>query len=105
MTDGELIATYMLEAGMVGFFGSLIGTIVACAINVPMVKYGIDYSAALEAMGGDMGYRVNGLFRSAWNVPVIVGTGVAAMVISAVTAYFPTKRALKMPITDSLRFE
>jgi ABC-type lipoprotein release transport system permease subunit len=105
MTDGELIWTYMLEAGMVGFFGAVCGVILGCLVNIPMVKYGIDYSEALDAMGGNVGYRVNGAFRSAWNVPVIIGTGIIAMILSSVMAFFPTKRALKMPITESLRFE
>ncbi|GHT79160.1 hypothetical protein FACS1894130_07150 [Spirochaetia bacterium] len=105
MTDGQLVFTYMLEAGMVGFFGSVLGVIIGCLINIPMVKYGIDYSQMMEAMGGNMGYRVNGIFRSAWNVPVIIGTGIIAVLLSSVTAFFPTRRALEMPITESLRFE
>jgi ABC-type antimicrobial peptide transport system permease subunit len=40
-----------------------------------------------------------------WSVPVIVGSGVAATALSALMAFFPTRRALKISITDSLRFE
>jgi ABC-type lipoprotein release transport system permease subunit len=105
MTDGQLVFIYMLEAGMAGFFGALCGVIIGCLVNIPMVKYGIDYSQALEAMGGNMGYRVNGAFRSTWNVPVIIGTGILAVLLSSATAFFPTRRALEMPITESLRFE
>jgi ABC-type lipoprotein release transport system permease subunit len=90
---------------MVGFFGAIFGVIIGCLINIPMVKYGIDYSEQMNAMGGNMGYRINGVFRSAWNVPVIIGTGIIAVLLSSVTAFFPTHRALKMPITESLRFE
>ncbi|MDR1785822.1 MAG: FtsX-like permease family protein [Spirochaetaceae bacterium] len=105
MTDGELLFTYMIEAGMVGLFGAAIGVVLGCLINIPMVNTGIDLSAMTEAMGGDIGYRVNGFFRSAWNIPVIAGSGVLATVISAVMAFFPTRKALSMAITDSMRFE
>jgi ABC-type lipoprotein release transport system permease subunit len=105
MTDGDLIAAYMLEAGMAGFFGAAAGVVIGCLCTIPMVRHGIDFSAMTEAMGGDMGYRVTGLFRSAWNLPVIIGSGLVATLISAGTAYFPIRRALKMAITDSLRFE
>jgi ABC-type lipoprotein release transport system permease subunit len=105
MTDGQLILIYMIEAGMVGLFGALFGVIIGCLINIPMVKYGIDYSQAMNAMGGNMGYRVNGNFRSAWNIPVIIGSGLLAVLLSSVTAFFPTRHALEMPITESLRFE
>jgi ABC-type lipoprotein release transport system permease subunit len=105
MTSGQLIAVYMMEAGMVGFFGSLIGIALGCLINIPMVNYGIDFTAMTEATGGDIGYRVTGIFRSAWNIPVIIGAGIAATILASCMAFFPTRRALKMPITESLRFE
>jgi ABC-type antimicrobial peptide transport system permease subunit len=105
MSDGQLIGVYMMEAGMVGFFGSLIGIVLGCLVNIPMVKYGIDFSAMTEAAGGDIGYRITGIFRSAWNIPVIIGSGIAATILASCMAFFPTRRALKMPITESLRFE
>jgi ABC-type lipoprotein release transport system permease subunit len=105
MTGGQLIFTLMLEAGMVGLIGSAIGVVAGCLLNIPMVETGVDFSGLIEGMGGDIGYRVNGVFRSAWNVPVIIVSGVAAALISAVMAFFPTRRVLKMPVTESLRFE
>ncbi|MDR1970351.1 MAG: FtsX-like permease family protein [Treponema sp.] len=105
MTDGELVMTYMIEAGMVGFFGSLLGIIAGCLINIPMVKYGLDFSTMTEAMGGDIGYRVTGVFRSAWNVPAIIGSGIISTILASCMACFPTRKALAMPVTESLRFE
>jgi ABC-type antimicrobial peptide transport system permease subunit len=70
-----------------------------------LVEKGVDFTAMTESMGGDIGYRVNGAFRSAWNVPVIIGAGIAATIISSCMAFFPTRRVLKMPVTESLRFE
>ncbi len=105
MTDGQLIMAYMLEAGFVGLIGSAAGVVIGCLINIPMVRYGIDFSGMAEASGGDFGYRIMSYFRSAWNIPVIIGTGITATLLSAAMAFFPTRRALRMPITDSLRFE
>jgi putative ABC transport system permease protein len=106
MTDQQMILVYMLEAGFLGFIGSVLGVIVGCAINYPMVKYGIDFSAFVDVMGGEgIGFRVTSLFRSMWNVPVIIGSGIVATAISSFMAFFPVRRALKMPITESLRFE
>jgi ABC-type lipoprotein release transport system permease subunit len=105
MTNGQLILAYMMEAGMVGFFGSFAGIVLGCLVNIPMVKYGLDFTGMTESMGGDIGYRVTGVFRSAWNMPVIAGSGIAATILAACMAYFPTRRALKMPVTESLRFD
>jgi putative ABC transport system permease protein len=106
MTDRQMILVYMIEAGFLGFIGSVLGIILGCIINYPMVKYGIDFSAIADIMGGEgIGFRTTSSFRSMWNVPVIIGSGVIATIISSCMAFFPTRRALKMPITDSLRFE
>jgi ABC-type lipoprotein release transport system permease subunit len=105
MTDGDLTLTYMLEAGMAGFFGALAGVAIGCLVTIPMVKYGFDYSEMVNAVNGNMGYRTTGVFRSTWNVPVIIASGIIAMLVSAGAAFFPIRRALKMGITDSLRFE
>jgi ABC-type lipoprotein release transport system permease subunit len=105
MTDGQLIFVFMLEAGMIGLMGSALGILLGCLVNIPMVKYGIDFTTMTELMAGNIGYRVNGVFRSAWNPPVIIGTGVIATVTAACMAFLPARRALRMPVTDSLRFE
>ncbi len=105
MTDGQMILTYMLEAGFIGFIGSILGIILACVINYPMVKYGIDFSAMADTLSGGIGFRTTGNFRSVWDIPVIIGSGVMATLLSAVMAFFPTRKAVKMPITNSLRFE
>ena len=105
MTDEQLLLSYALEAGMIGALGSAAGMILGCLINIPMVAYGIDYSAMAAEMSGDYGYRVTAFFRSAWNPLTIALSGVVATVLSAATAIPPTLRALRMPVTESLRFE
>lgn len=105
MADGQVLLAYVLEAGLIGALGSLIGILAGCLINIPMVARGIDYSAVAREMNGDYGYRIVAVFRSAWNPPVIVGTGIAATLLSALAAVPPTLRALRMAVTESLRFE
>lgn len=105
MTDGQLVLSYTTEAAIVGFIGSTAGLFIGILINIPMVRYGIDFSAMTEVMNGNIGYRVASYFRSAWNIPSMIGTFVLATVTSALMAVMPTVHALKMPVTDSLRFE
>jgi putative ABC transport system permease protein len=105
MTDTEVLLAYAIEAGCIGAIGSLVGTAIGCLVNMPMVAYGIDYSEMAKEAGGDIGYRIAALFRSAWNPPVIALTGVVATLVSAAAAIPPCLRALKMPVTESLRFE
>ncbi len=105
MTDGQLLLSYAFEAGLVGLIGSLIGIALGCLLNIPMVNTGIDFSAMSKEMGGDFGYRIASVFRSAWNLGTIIGTGVVATLVSALMALPPTLRALRLPVTETLRFE
>jgi len=105
MTDSQLLLAYVVEASLVGLIGSAVGVLVGCAINVPMVKYGIDYSSMTKALNGDIGYRVATSFRSAWNAASIVATFIGATVLSGLMAVAPAARALRLPVTESLRFE
>jgi ABC-type lipoprotein release transport system permease subunit len=59
----------------------------------------------MEQMGGNMGYRVAGNFRGTWKLDTIIGSGVAATLLSSLMALLPARRAAKMEITESLRFE
>jgi len=105
MTDGQMIMTYMLEAGFLGLIGSVLGIIFGCIINYPMVKTGVDFSAMADTLSGGIGFRTTAIFRSSWNIPVIIGSGIVATLLSSFVAFFPIHRALKKPITESLRFE
>jgi hypothetical protein len=105
MTDRDMVTVYMLEAGFLGLMGSILGIIVGCIINYPIVKYGIDFTAMGDLMPDGIGFRTTAVFRSSWNAGVIIGSGIIATLLASVVAILPTRRAVKMPITDSLRFE
>ena len=105
MTDNQMIMAYMLEAGFLGLMGSILGIIFGCIINYPVVKYGFDFSSFGDVLSNGIGFRTTAIFRSVWNVPVIIGSGIVATLLSSFMAFFPTRRAVKMPITNSLRFE
>ena len=105
MNDNQMIVTYMLEAGFLGFIGSVLGIILGCCINYPVVKYGFDFSSMMDTMSQGIGFRVTSNFKSMWDIPVIIVSGIAATLLASFMAIIPTRRALKMPITESLRFE
>ena len=105
MTDKQMFITYMLEAGFLGFIGSVLGIILGCIVNYPMVKTGIDFSSFGEMMSDGVGFRTTAIFRSMWNIPLIIGSGIVATLLSSCMAFFPTIKAVRMPITNSLRFD
>ncbi|MDA3900634.1 MAG: FtsX-like permease family protein [Spirochaetes bacterium] len=105
MTEAQLMLNYILEAALIGLIGSSVGIIIGCLINIPMVNIGVDYSAVTDALDGDIGYRIASRFKSVWNISTIVASFFIATFLSGCMAILPTLRALRMPVTETLRFE
>jgi ABC-type lipoprotein release transport system permease subunit len=103
MKDGAIRAAFLFEAGGIGVIGTLAGTIIGLVLNWYMVNYGIDFSDLMGRM--DIGYRVIGVFRSAWHPQAFVGGFVFGVIAAMVFSFIPSSRALKMQITECLRYE
>ena len=104
MKDGSIVKLFMIEAGMIGLIGSVIGIILGILVNIPMVVYGLDYTGMMEQQG-DIGFRITGIIRSAWNYSSMVFAAISMPIITAITAWFPARRGVKKSIADTLRFE
>ncbi len=103
MTDKQVRRAFLLEAGGIGLIGSAAGIILGAGITVYMVYRGIDISFMLETM--DIGYRISGMTYGAWHPAAFVGAFLSGIVLSIITAYIPTHRALKWEITSCLRHQ
>jgi ABC-type lipoprotein release transport system permease subunit len=105
MTDSMILKAFVYEAGFIGLIGSLSGIFIGIIINIYMVNFGLDLSSYMKGFGSDYGFRVVGEFKAAWNWETIIFSGIIGTLLSALTAILPVKKALKMPVTDALRFE
>ncbi len=106
MTDGALVKLFSIETGLIGLIGATIGLVLFLPLNSWMVSHGIDYSPWMEEAGMEnLGYRVAGIYKSAWNFTSMGLSVVVATLLSSVTALVPTLRAVRMTITDALRSE
>ncbi len=103
MKDGAIRVAFLFEAGGIGLIGTLAGIVIGLLLNWYMVNYGIDFSGLVGQM--DIGYRVTGVFRSAWHPQAFVGGFFIGIVATMVFSLIPSSRALKMQITDCLRYE
>lgn len=101
MKDSQIRMAFLLEAGGIGFIGSAVGVVFGFILTFWIVRWGIDFSWMLRDM--DVGYRISGLMHGAWNPGTMVKAFFIGIIMAAVIAFFPTRRALKMPITDCLR--
>jgi ABC-type lipoprotein release transport system permease subunit len=106
MTDNSVMRLIFVETGLIGFIGALIGLILFLPINYWMVNSGIDMSAMLEDTGiTNLGYRVASVFKSSWNFTTMALSLIVTPVIASLTAFFPSRRAVRMSVSNALRMD
>ncbi|MDD4763232.1 MAG: FtsX-like permease family protein [Sphaerochaetaceae bacterium] len=101
MSDSQIRLTFILEAGGIGLIGSIIGVLLGVLANIPMVVYGFNFSFMLRDM--DIGYRIQSIMHGSWNPISILVAFLSGFILSMVSAWIPTRRALKMDIPKCLQ--
>jgi ABC-type lipoprotein release transport system permease subunit len=103
MDDAAIRAAMVLEAGAIGLLGSLAGVAAGAAATWWLVTWGIDMSGLYGDM--NIGYRVTGIFRGAWNPGTMVAAVIFGIAASMAIALLPARRALKLDVAQCLRYE
>ena len=103
MDDAAIRAAMVLEAGAIGLLGSLAGVAAGAVATWWLVTWGIDMSGLYGDM--NIGYRVTGIFRGAWNPGTMVAAVFFGVAASMAIALLPARRALKLDIVQCLRHE
>ena len=101
MTDREIRISFVFEAAGIGFIGSALGVVLGVLGDLFMIHVGVDFGFFTESIG-NIGYRIASVSYGAWNPGTIVTAFVVGIVLSAVIAWVPARRAMKMSITDCL---
>lgn len=102
MRRGQIVRLFVLEGAMIGVLGSITGCLLGILLNIPFVKYGINWGIMMRDIG-DIGYRITGVSRGVWNINMIVIAFIAGIVISALTSIYPAWVASRMEPTEALR--
>jgi len=106
MKDSEIILILVIEAGIIGLIGAVLGVTGGIIADFYMVNWGIDFTSMFKAMEvDDIGYRVSGVLKSAWNVDSIIKAFILGIILSVLSALMPAFNSVKLKITDALRFE
>jgi putative ABC transport system permease protein len=102
MRRRQIIRLFVLEGAMIGMMGSIAGCLLGVLLNIPFVKYGINWGFMMRDVG-DFGYRITGVSRGVWNPTMIIGAFIFGIVISALTSIYPARVASRMEPTEALR--
>ncbi|MFO7731481.1 MAG: FtsX-like permease family protein [Spirochaetia bacterium] len=103
MRRHEIRLAFLIEAGGIGLIGASAGVLIGVLLNIPLVNIGVDYSALMR--DADMGYRVTGIMRGLWSTATIFTAFFTGVFLSVLMAFIPTRKALKLQITDALRYQ
>ena len=103
MDDAAIRATMVFEAGAIGLLGSLAGLAVGAAATWWLVNWGIDMSGLYGNV--NIGYRVTGIFRGAWNPGIMLTAVIFGVAASMAIALLPARRALRLDVVQCLRYE
>jgi len=102
MRRRQIIRLFVFEGAMIGMMGSIAGCLLGILINIPFVKYGLNWGFMMRDVG-DFGYRITGASRGVWNPTMIIVAFVFGIVISALTSIYPARVASRMEPTEALR--
>jgi ABC-type lipoprotein release transport system permease subunit len=100
MEGGALWTAFLLEAGLIGLLGSLIGSLLGILANLYLVEVGVDLSFMLRDL--DMGFRITNVMYGAWNVGAFIIAGIGGTALSMLGAVLPIRRALKSTVVSAL---
>ena len=103
MDDAAIRAAMVLEAGALGLLGSLAGLAAGAAATWWLVTWGLDLSGLYGNV--NIGYRVTGIFRGAWNPGLMLGALLFGVAASMLIALLPARRALRLDVVQCLRYE
>jgi ABC-type lipoprotein release transport system permease subunit len=104
MRDREVLWSFIFEGGAIGFLGASLGILIGFALNCYLVYHGIDWSFIGNLKDVDIGYRVMmELVKGVWNPGAFVFAFLFSVIAPALISIYPSRKALKMEITESLR--
>ncbi|MDD5065904.1 MAG: FtsX-like permease family protein [bacterium] len=102
MSDREVIWSFILEAAGIGFIGSFAGVLLGIGLDAYSVYVGLDFSSLFEDM--DIGYRTGSVFYNEWNPDMMLLGFIFGILCTVLVSILPARKAVKMEITDSIRY-
>ncbi|MGA1844426.1 MAG: ABC transporter permease, partial [bacterium] len=89
---GQVRRMIVLEAGLMGLIGNLLGILAGIAISLIMV-----FVITRQSFGWSIRYR--------FQVPILLFSIIPVLITSILAGYFPAHRASGLPLSEALRYE
>ena len=102
MKDKDVVWSFIAEAAGIGIIGSLCGVVLGIGISAYSVYHGLDFTKSLQDV--DIGYRTAPIWYNEWNPEMMVTAFIFGVACSILVSIIPARKAVKMEITDSIRY-
>jgi len=100
MRDAEVLWTFIFEGAAIGFLGAILGLFIGFILNAYLIYHGLDVSYLRDV---DVGYRVMDVAYGVWNPGAFAFAFVFSIITPALISIYPSRKAIKMEITQALR--
>ena len=100
LRPGRIRTLFLLEGGICGLLGSLLGTILGAALVWALSQVGIPMTGS-EAMGADIMFPTT--LYPEFNPGVLVYAFVGGFLVTVASVYVPARQAARLKPTDALR--
>ncbi len=98
-TNGQVLSMFVSEGMLLGFIGSVVGALIGLGIVTFLHFHGIDFS---KMMGG-IEFPMSNIIYLRLNVLSLLIAILLGTLVSTIVSFFPSRRAEKMKIVDSLK--
>ena len=104
MRDREVLWSFVFEGSAIGALGATLGIFMGLILNSYLVYHGIDWSSMGDLSDVDLGYRVMmNVVKGVWNPGAFVFAFLFSIIAPALVSIYPSRKAVKMEITQALR--
>lgn len=100
-SKGYIKRLFVAEGLCIGMIGAIVGILLSLPLNYYMVEIGIYMAPDYGESNGN--YRITGTMRSAWNLQAYILFPIAALIVSALSAYIPSGSVLRQEIASIFR--
>jgi putative ABC transport system permease protein len=100
---GEIRRMFLYEGILIGLVGGLMGILGGFLVNLWMVNSGMDLTYMMKNIDSSQ-MPISGVFYGQWNIKTFFVAIVLGMIISALAAIVPARKAAKITPTQCLKF-
>ena len=100
-SNAKIIRMFLYEGGIIGGFGSFIGSVLGFLFSLYFVFVGLDYTQQFK--GTAMNFPMKWIFKGELSFMTIVWVFVFGVAVSVLATLLPVRKAAKLEPIDALR--